>query len=433
MSRLKHLRTRRLAVIGAATLASGLASIGSLSAAAPRAGAAAVTKTFSFVGHQQFFHVPAGVTLVTIEALGAQGGSSREAGDSPVSVAGGKGGMATATIPVTTGEELTVFVGGQPARVLDAPGGFNGGGASRHGMTPRPSPDCGHVDQPRCPEGGNGGGGGGASDVRVGGDSLARRVVVAGGGGGGGGDIGKCIGGAGGGVVGDPGSPCRNFQGGGGTQNTGGSAGILNGDLGSAGQGGKGGSDPPFTVFGGAGGGGGWYGGGGGSGGDNAQVGGGGGGGSGHVPASDPRARMQNGVQDGNGRVTITYGLSPPTLDKSFNNKQILIGNGTFVTFVLSNPNTEVSLNGVAFTDPLPNGLAVTNYFIHDDCGGAIDTPGSSSINVSRVTLSKSSHCTIQVSLIGTRMGHIVNTTSPVTSEETGPGETATASIDVHN
>lgn len=233
MSRLKHLRTRRLAVIGAATLASGLASIGSVSAAAPRAGAAAVTKTFSFVGHEQFFHVPAGITLVTIEALGAQGGSSTEAGDSPVGVAGGKGGMATATIPVTTGEELTVFVGGQPARVLDAPGGFNGGGASRHGMTPRPSPDCGHTDQPPCPHGGNGGGGGGASDVRVGGDSLARRVVVAGGGGGGGGDIGKCVGGAGGGVVGDPGSPCRNFQGGGGTQNTGGSAGMLNGNPGA--------------------------------------------------------------------------------------------------------------------------------------------------------------------------------------------------------
>jgi hypothetical protein len=437
MSRLKHLRTRRLAVIGAAvTLASGLVSIGSVSAAAPRTGAAAVTKTFSFVGHQQFFHVPAGVTLVTIEAVGAQGGSSREAGDSPVSVAGAKGGMASATIPVTTGEELAVFVGGQPARELNAPGGFNGGGASGHGMTPRPGPDCGHVDQPPCPRGGNGGGGGGASDVRVGGDSLARRAVVAGGGGGGGGDVGKCVGGAGGGVTGDPGSRCdiqgRAFQGGGGTQSQGGSAGFLNGDPGSADQGGKGGTDPGSTIFGGAGGGGGWYGGGGGSGGDNAQVGGGGGGGSGHVPASDPSARMQNGVHDGNGRVTITYGQSPPTLDKSFNNKQILIGNGTFVTFVLSNPNTEVSLNGVAFTDSLPNGLAVTNYFLQDDCGGAIDTPGSSSIDVSRVTLGKSSHCTIQVSLIGTRLGHIVNTTSPVTSEETGPGKADSASIEVH-
>jgi len=84
----------------------------------------------------------------------------------------GAGGSVKATIPVTPGEKLAIFVGGYGATA----GGFNGGGTG--GSTGG--------------SGGNGGGGGGASDVRQGGDRLANRVVVAGGGGG-------SIGGAGGG------------------------------------------------------------------------------------------------------------------------------------------------------------------------------------------------------------------------------------------
>ncbi|MGC2632645.1 MAG: glycine-rich protein, partial [Candidatus Cybelea sp.] len=122
-------------------------------------------RTFKYTGHQQAFIVPLGVTAIKIRAFGASGaGSTGGYGSESM---GAAGGSVKATIPVTPGEKLAVFVGGEGAIA----GGFNGGG---NGGSTKGS-------------GGNGGGGGGASDLRQGGGKLADRVVVAGGGGGGGG------------------------------------------------------------------------------------------------------------------------------------------------------------------------------------------------------------------------------------------------------
>ena len=62
------------------------------------------SQTFRYTGAQQKFTVPTGVTRITVEALGANGG--------PSGGPGGLGGSVTATIPVTPGESLDVFVGG---------------------------------------------------------------------------------------------------------------------------------------------------------------------------------------------------------------------------------------------------------------------------------------------------------------------------------
>ena len=51
--------------------------------------------TFNFTGGMQTFTVPAGVTSVTIQAFGAQGGSNS------MGVVGGQGGQATGTLAVT--------------------------------------------------------------------------------------------------------------------------------------------------------------------------------------------------------------------------------------------------------------------------------------------------------------------------------------------
>ena len=159
------------------------------------------TQTFSFTGAQQTFVVPAGVTSVTIEAWGAEGGTGY--GTVPP-IAGGRGGYVVATIAVTPGETLFVYVGGQGQAGADAAGGvgsFNGGGdgGSSWGFY-------------------GGGGGGGASDVRPGGNALAARAVVAGGGGGGGGnyDGSESGGGAGGGTTGAAGADSWPGSGGGG-------------------------------------------------------------------------------------------------------------------------------------------------------------------------------------------------------------------------
>ena len=122
MSSLGRFGGRRLAVMGAAVaLASGVTSVGPVSAA-PRARAApsctgttTVTCTFSFTGDTQAFTVPSGVTRMTIDVRGAQGGGI------PPDVKGGLGGEATETIPVTPGAVLQVRVGGMGADAGNGP------------------------------------------------------------------------------------------------------------------------------------------------------------------------------------------------------------------------------------------------------------------------------------------------------------------------
>ncbi len=255
------------------------------------AGASAIAQTFTFTGAAQAFTVPAGVTQITVDALGGQGGSSGSG------AAGGLGGRANATIAVTPGEVLQVNVGGQggTGTANGVAGGFNGGGTGGTG-------------------GGGGGGGGGASDVRQGGTGLAARIVIAGGGGGGGILMApsSCTGGSGGGTTGGDGARAApaGFSGGAAAlrarvalEAPGGSGA---GGTGVAGTGGDGGDSLP--AHGGGGGGGGLFGGGGGAGGSAIGEGGGGGGGSGFTPGG---TGMTNGVRSGPGQVTLTYTVSP--------------------------------------------------------------------------------------------------------------------------
>ncbi len=74
------------------------------------------SQTFHYTGKEQQFKVPPGVHKINVEAWGAAGAES--------DVAGGNGGRVSATIPVTPGEKLFVFVGGAAS---GAKGGFDGG------------------------------------------------------------------------------------------------------------------------------------------------------------------------------------------------------------------------------------------------------------------------------------------------------------------
>jgi Glycine rich protein len=98
--------------------------------------------------------VPTGVSKVLVNATGAQGGTPQSGG------LGGLGGWVQASLSVTAGQTLYVFVGGDT--VVGA--SYNGGGA---GGSYR------------------GGVGGGATDIRTISSDLKSRLIVAGGGGGG--------------------------------------------------------------------------------------------------------------------------------------------------------------------------------------------------------------------------------------------------------
>ena len=251
--------------------------------------------TFSYTGGEQLFTVPAGVVAITIDATGAVGGKG---GGASTGLPLGMGGRTAATVSVVPGALLTVRVGGSgpDGQSPSTAGGFNGGGASA----------------------GDGGGGGGASSVRDG----SFPLVVAGGGGGGGGSSDNLggIGGAGGGLTAAAGGnagPVGGGGGGGGTQAAGGAGGTkgnpggTNGSAGIAGTGGAGGIVQAGQASRGGGGGGGGYFGGGGGGGGGAGIGdvdaGGGGGGSSFAAPGATGVTHQQGVNGGNGSVTISW------------------------------------------------------------------------------------------------------------------------------
>jgi len=259
-----------------------------LCAAAPAA--AQTTVTFDYTGGVQTWAVPVGVTQVSLEAWGAQGGGAYYLGIGGFQDDGGLGGSASGQLAVTPGDTLYIYVGGQPTPLNSTPitGGFNGGGNG----------------------GQYGAGGGGASDVRVGGTALSDRVLVAGGGGGGNaGNPDHGIGGGGGGLSGLPGINLSGgfTPGGGGTQVAGGTAGSNDGGtLAQPGQLGSGGSTPSYHF---AGGGGGYYGGG------SAYAAGGGGGSSyiGGVLNGSTTAEQRAG----NGQLVISFqeNAAIPALD----------------------------------------------------------------------------------------------------------------------
>jgi hypothetical protein len=301
----------RAALYGAAVCAflSGCAS--SQSAVNPTVGARPLTlqsMTFNYTGGNQTFTVPSGVKKITITANGASGGAGYGF-FSEYSAPGGLGGRTKATIPVHSGETLTVVVGGN-----GADGGFNGGGLG----------EAYGSDETF-------GTGGGASDVREGGDKLRDRVVIGAGGGGGGG-AGSCLfttcgyveggpGGDGGGLEGQSGAsgpgPSGGTGGAGGTQSAGGAGGAgafhCHGGRGKKGLGGAA-AAPCRGGFGG-GGGGGYYGGGAGGGGKvhgtstslYGGAGGGGGGGSSFAEATATHVHLGTVTSYGNGVIVISW------------------------------------------------------------------------------------------------------------------------------
>lgn len=296
--------------------------------------------------------VPPRVTALRVDMAGAAGG-----GDN--AVIAGKGGRVQATLAVTPGQELYIFVGGVgkmgASTVSGAGGGYNGGAHAQ-----------GAIGSSYAY------GGGGASDIRTGGTALSNRVLIAGGGGGGsydndfifhvenfraGGD-GGYFGGTGGG----------DWGGSGGTQTAGGVTNLSNhtsniyGDIltqkldGNAGTLGAGG-----VATGGGGGGGGYYGGAAGNGlrvrpdgtyDNNFGKFSGGGGGSNYTGPSTTLISNTTGYRNGDGYVNFTpinNNYPAPVLDASN------FVNGPWTQHTPSVIRTTVASNQVGIGTSVPN------------------------------------------------------------------------------
>lgn len=126
---------------------------------------------------------------------------------------------------------------------------------------------------------------------------------------------------------------------------------------------------------------------------------------------------------------------APPTITKAFSDSQVeFLFGSTALTLTITNPNTNIPLTGVSVTDPLPTGLtvAVPSNSLMNTCGGTVTAvPGSSSIALSNGTVAANSTCTVTVRVNGSQIGVQTNTTTAVTSNEGGAGNTATATISV--
>ena len=358
---------RIIGVGGAAALAAATALVAGAHTAAPQTETTSGSQTFEYTGVEQSFTVPAGVTQITVQASGAQGGDGGTpddlvplgGSDEPQGGLGGPGSTATATLAVTPGEQLRVIAGGAgvPADFQDGgAGGFGGSAGETAGGDGASVTVANHA-------GGAGGGGGGSAVLRgstflvVGsgggggggsGDSDEDPPFQAGGNGGGGdadgsdGEVEFCSafggqsgnnggqGGAGGVFEMEP--PC-------GEDGAAGNAGENGAATGAGGDGGPGGIDDddgppapdsetyPLSIGGGGnqggggggGGGGATGGGGGGGGGSNeeftAGAGGGGGGGSSLVPAG---GTLVAGDRLGDGVVVISWGVAPVRVAPTF-------------------------------------------------------------------------------------------------------------------
>ena len=127
----------------------------------------------------QMWTVPVGVTSITVNLRGAQGGRGANDGIG-TGASGGSGGMVTGTLAVTPGETLTIYLGGAGADGTRASGAGGGVGGSGSGGV------YGGGRGGNAGSGGSSGGGGGGGGAAV----LMRGttvLAVAGGAGGGGG------------------------------------------------------------------------------------------------------------------------------------------------------------------------------------------------------------------------------------------------------
>lgn len=124
--------------------------------------------------------------------------------------------------------------------------------------------------------------------------------------------------------------------------------------------------------------------------------------------------------------------VSPPAVTKSFSAAQVGLNQSATLTFTITNPNGATDLTGVNLNDNLPAGLIIANPdSLVGTCDPGVITTAPNNINLVGGTVLAGSSCTFSVDVLAIDTGTQVNTTDPVTSNEGGTGNTATATVDV--
>src|SRR5579864_5281818 len=144
---------------------------------------------------------------------------------------------------------------------------------------------------------------------------------------------------------------------------------------------------------------------------------------SGTVSNTTGAVSSTNGGTGATSNTATLIVASPPTISKAFTPTSIVLNANSTLSFTIQNPNTNVALSGVAFTDSLPAGVVVaTPPNVNGSCGSGTITAiaGSGSISLSGGTLATSGSCTFSVDVTGTTAGVKLNTTGAISSTEGG-------------
>ena len=122
-----------------------------------------------------------------------------------------------------------------------------------------------------------------------------------------------------------------------------------------------------------------------------------------------------------------------PTIAKAFGVPSIPVNGVTTLTLNITNPNTNTTLSNVSVSDSFPSGMSVASPAgATNSCGGTFaPVPGNTTISLSGGALAAGSSCTLVVNVTDASAGTAVNTTGPISSNESGNGGSASASLSV--
>jgi uncharacterized repeat protein (TIGR01451 family) len=152
------------------------------------------------------------------------------------------------------------------------------------------------------------------------------------------------------------------------------------------------------------------------------------------VQTNSVTVSASNGGTGNTSSANITV-FRVPTIQKTFAAAQIFAGQSTSLTFTIANPNVNLTLTGLEFSDTLPAGLVVANPNGESaTCTGTVTAVAASnaiSLGGTGATLSPGTSCTVSVNVTAIAAGTWVNTTSTLTSTQATPGTAATAAITV--
>ena len=111
--------------------------------------------------------------------------------------------------------------------------------------------------------------------------------------------------------------------------------------------------------------------------------------------------------------------------------RSIPLNTTTPLTFYIFNQNATAGLTGVSFTDTFPSGLVVASPSgISNTCTGTlVAAAGTGSVSFSAGTMVANSECIISLNVTGTTAGTKNNVTTPLSSNEGGPGVPASATL----